>query len=760
MECSDSRNRIIELCQKIKKLQISSSSKDRQDLLSKALDDLQTCLGESGEEDGLHQKKSAASQKLAEAEEALKEKNEEQALLLDNIETQIWYLTDIKTYGAVNRAHAVFLGINEENLEGKSLYNVLSEQEADVCVAGNVEVFEKKRQIHTEEWIKNGKGELRLLSITKSPKLNEKGVVKYVVCAAEDITESKQAVEKLQKTMDYLELRVQERTAELVNANEALCANLQFLETLIDTIPSPIFYKDRKGIYRGCNKKFAEQILGLSRDEIVGRSLSDLPGAIPCDLADVYRDQDRELIREGGIQVYESEVQCADGKRRDFRFSKAAFTDAADNVAGLIGVMVDVTDHRRIEETLRQSEEKYRELVENVNDTIYALNERGTLTYISPTVGLLGGYFPSELVGLNFSDLVYEEDLPAVRESVQRSLSGKVESIEFRVLTKSGEILWLQASGRPFFADGHIAGLQGVLTNITKRKIAEVALKESEERFKAQYRGNPTPTFTWQKQGSDFVLVDLNEAAKAITGGKVSKFVGRKASDMYANRQDILQDLLRIHEERCVIRREICSQNFVPNAHVVVTFASVPPDLVLVYLEDITERKRAEEALRKSEQEKAAILSGLKKVALEYLDPEMRIIWVNNAVQKFIGLSEEEIRGKHCFKLLHGVDEPCQGCTAFLALKTGQSQEGELTTPDGKIWISRSSPLKDENGAVIGVVHAAVNITENRRVQEELQLERNKLKEILNAIEDGVCTTNQRYEVEYINPATERSLGL
>ncbi len=86
--------------------------------------------------------------------------------------------------GAVNHAHAEFLGINKEKLEDKSLYDVLNIQEADICVAVNKEVFEKKKRIHTEEWIKNGIGEMGLLSITKSPKLGENGAVEYVVCTA------------------------------------------------------------------------------------------------------------------------------------------------------------------------------------------------------------------------------------------------------------------------------------------------------------------------------------------------------------------------------------------------------------------------------------------------------------------------------------------------------------------------------------------------------------------------------------------------
>ncbi len=141
--------------------------------------------------------------------------------------------------------------------------------------------------------------------------------------------------------------------------------------------------------------------------------------------------------------------------------------------------------------------------------------------------------------------------------------------------------------------------------------------------------------------------------------------------------------------------------------------------LQLAYL-DITERKQAEEALRKSEQEKAAILGDLRNVSVEYLDPQMHIIWVNRAVREFVGYSEDEMRGKKCFEIIYGLEGPCPDCTAFKALQTGQIEEGELITPDGKAWMSRSNPIKDVNGEVKGVVHAAVNITHCKKAEAAL----------------------------------------
>ncbi|KAB3545384.1 MAG: GAF domain-containing protein [ANME-2 cluster archaeon] len=131
-------------------------------------------------------------------------KSEEQRLLLDNIDTQIWYLADIETYGAVNKAHAEFFGMEKEDLEGGNLADVLSREESEICIDGNRGVFEKKRQIRIEEWIKNGRGEPRLLSVTKTPKLNDDGDVEYVICAAEDITKRNLAEEQITRLNSVL----------------------------------------------------------------------------------------------------------------------------------------------------------------------------------------------------------------------------------------------------------------------------------------------------------------------------------------------------------------------------------------------------------------------------------------------------------------------------------------------------------------------------------------------------------------------------
>jgi PAS domain-containing protein len=129
---------------------------------------------------------------------------ESKKVLLDNIQTQVWYLTDECTYGSVNQAHAYFNGVEIEDLSYKNMYEILPREIVDECRRSNSEVFLTGKTLHTKEWSPHFSGEKRLLSITKAPKLRPDGSVEYVVCSANDITEQEIAYEKVQSSEEHL----------------------------------------------------------------------------------------------------------------------------------------------------------------------------------------------------------------------------------------------------------------------------------------------------------------------------------------------------------------------------------------------------------------------------------------------------------------------------------------------------------------------------------------------------------------------------
>lgn len=143
--------------------------------------------------------------------------------------------------------------------------------------------------------------------------------------------------------------------SQLKKIQNELQSHLKFFEILLDTMPNPVFYKDTKGRYLGGNKAFASEILGMKKEEFSGKKIVDLPDVIPSELADIYHQKDMELLSNPGIQFYEAKVQCADKKVREFIFTKATYNDLQGNVAGMVGVMVDLSQQKELEQQLRQS---------------------------------------------------------------------------------------------------------------------------------------------------------------------------------------------------------------------------------------------------------------------------------------------------------------------------------------------------------------------------------------------------------------------
>ena len=206
------------------------------------------------------------------------------------------------------------------------------------------------------------------------------------------------------------------------------------LQTVIDAIPTPIWFKTTDGIYRGCNLAF-EQALGKRRDELVGHSVE---AAGPQDLAAVYRSADRAVFESGGTQRYEGELRTGGGERRKVMFHKAAFRDRAGDVVGLAGALVDITELRRAEEELRRAldhargaESRFSKLVESAPDLI-VIHREGRVLFANGAMARLVGRSAADLAGTALLDWVHPDDRARLASRLRSS--GHEPAMEGRVL--------------------------------------------------------------------------------------------------------------------------------------------------------------------------------------------------------------------------------------------------------------------------------------------------------------------------------------
>ncbi len=127
----------------------------------------------------------------------------------------------------------------------------------------------------------------------------------------------------------------------------------------------------------------------------------------------------------------------------------------------------------RMETRLRKSQERYRSLVEGINDIVYSTDDSGLITYISPPITVYTGFMPDEIVGRHFTEFVHPEDAGRIQNIFEKLKSGGVSPAEYRVLSKIGEPVWVRTSGRPLMVRGEFEGIRGIFTVITEQKQAE-----------------------------------------------------------------------------------------------------------------------------------------------------------------------------------------------------------------------------------------------------------------------------------------------
>ena len=220
-----------------------------------------------------------------------------------------------------------------------------------------------------------------------------------------------------------------------VRAERELQEQVDLMQALLNTIPSPIFYKDRNLRYVGCNRAF-EELLDMPQEQIVGKTVYDIAGE---SVAKTYDEHDQELIKRGGNQTYESHVKAPDANLWDVLFNKAAFRDIHGQVAGLVGVITDITELKQTQRALEESQCNLQNLMMQLEEMIFILDRDGEVLQANPACWTRLEVTREEIVGRSIQDLLNAE------------FPRKIEQLRMKLVDGEpfGGILTFQPVGKP-----------------------------------------------------------------------------------------------------------------------------------------------------------------------------------------------------------------------------------------------------------------------------------------------------------------------
>jgi PAS domain S-box-containing protein len=387
------------------------------------------------------------------AEQALHESQEKYRNLVEEID-EIFYEMDgegVVTY--VSPAIETVLGYHPSEVAGRIVYDFLAPAEIPLAKELAAEFRQDQPELQGEHEVRTKSGDLRWVRHSSRPILIGDRFVglRGVVI---DITDLKQA-------------------------EQALIESQKKYHALVEEIDEVIYEFDERGIVTYVSPAI-EAFLGYQPSDLIGRTFVDFvpPEDLPAAQERLARVRAGKLPERAEIRVRTKSGEIRWGRHNSRPIMRGG------KILGMRGLLIDITESKRTEEALIESQRKYRSLAEEIDEVIYEFDERGIITYVSPVVEAAFGYHPSELVGRTFVDLVPPEDRPAARERFSRLLAeGTPAQAEVRLLTKSGEIRWLRHRSRPITVGDRSVGTRGVIIDITDLKSAHQALEESEVKY-------------------------------------------------------------------------------------------------------------------------------------------------------------------------------------------------------------------------------------------------------------------------------------
>lgn len=393
----------------------------------------------------------------------------------------------------------------------------------------------------------------------------------------------------------------------------------------------------------------------------------------------------------------------------------------------------EITRREHVERELAESERKYRQVIENARDIIYMTDKRGFFTFINNVALRITGYSKEEIVGKHYLEFIPSDYSEEVEKFYKDQFNEKSVTtyFEFPCLKKSGGVVWLGQNVQPLIEGGTVSGFQVIARDITDRKIAEEALRESEERYKELFENAYDLIYTHDVDGA---FTSVNEASCRILGYTPAEF-------LTLNFREIVEPShIAITEENFRKKVENGIEITGPYETLLRTkdgrlrWLEVTSRIILKHgkpvgvhgiARDITDRKNAQDSLRESERFLSSVFECIQD-GLSVLDKSLNIIRVNPTIELMFPHGVP-FAGKKCHEVYQVSCKTCESCPCLETIETGRSSHAIVPKrgPGGQKegWLNvYSFPLIVEaTGELSGVIEYIRDITEQRRMEEQLR---------------------------------------
>ncbi|MFZ0930021.1 MAG: PAS domain S-box protein [Syntrophobacteraceae bacterium] len=559
-------------------------------------------------------------------------------------------------------------------------------------------------------------------------------------------------------------------------AEKALHESAWFQQQLIDALPAPVFFKDPEGRYLGCNKAY-ESFLNMGKDQIIGKSVFEIA---PEELAALYQEKDLALLRNPGVQIYESSVRDADGSVHNVVFHKATFSKADGSVGGVVGAILDITARKRAEEDLRASEERYRLIFNHAPLGIIHFDRMGVVQDLNDKFAEIIGTAKEEIPGFNMLERLRD---PAFLQAVKDAIEGGFGHYEGDYLSiLGGKTTPMRAIYRRINAeDGKFLGGVGIFEDITDRKNAEKVLRESENRYRTIFENTGTATVIFEE---DTIISLANAEFEKLTGYTRDEIENKKSWTEFVVKED-LETLLDRHRQWVADGKAALKQyEFrLIDRHGRTKYCLLTIDMIadtkrrVASLLDISERKKAEEELISANRQLNDIVEFLPDATF-VVDKDKKVIAWNRAIEDMTGVSKKEMIGKgdHAYTvpfygdrrpnladLIDARDGELESRYQYVTRKNG-ILSAETYVPcvyggQGAYVFATCAPLFDAHGNRVGAIESIRNVTERRQVLEALRHSEEKYRELVENANSIILRMDNMGSVTFFNEFAQNFFG-